>query len=299
MHAWPSIFNIGDYLSSPRHYFDFECNAPSESGFSRILILGGGAFNDFGVYATLSVESDKKIAWGIGRSIQTPNNFELTPSIPTDFSVFGSRDRALVAAGSAFVPCASVMGGIVDIPPGGALGIFLNHNPAVSGQAVWDVLSTVYPGAIIGTNSLSETEFRAKFALTGKIVTNSYHIAYWGLLSGRQVALIGYSSKFTSLFDLFELPHVIHQYQRGDGTGLRGAIESVLDDRLFSCLSSPTQTKLAFRQINIDYAQHLVAAGFFRQIRTVDDSSVFQTRREIEIWQAYSLARHTVKHSTW
>ncbi len=292
VHAWPSTFNIGDYLSSPRHYFDFDCYPPLESGFSRILVLGGGAFNDLGVYAGSLADSERKVAWGIGQSVQSLDGFEeLAPSIPTDFSAFGSRDRALVTANSTLVPCASVMGDIVDILPGKALGVFLNQNPAVSGQALLDVLSAIHPDAIVGTNSLSETEFRAKFALTGRIVTNSYHVAYWGLLSGRQIALVGYSSKFTSLFDLFELPNSVVRYQRGDGVGLLGAIERVLGDQAFSRLSSPTETKLAFRRTNIDYAGHLVAAGLFRKIRTLDNSNIWRKRREIEVWRTYSLDR--------
>ena len=37
------------------------------------------------------------------------------------------------------------------------------------------------------------------------IITNSYHAAYWGLLSGHNVTLLGYSSKFTSLLKIFNL----------------------------------------------------------------------------------------------
>ncbi|RWO64620.1 MAG: hypothetical protein EOS17_28005 [Mesorhizobium sp.] len=292
VHAWPPTFNIGDYLSSPRHYFDFKCHSPSESGFSRILILGGGAFNDFGAYASSLVESDRKVAWGVGQSIQPLNGFgELSSSISTDFSFFGSRDRALAVSNSTLVPCASVMGDIVDILPGTALGVFLNRNPAASGQAVFDVLSAIEPNVIVGTNSMSEPEFRSKFALTGKIITNSYHVAYWGLLSGRQVALIGYSSKFTSLFDLLQLPADVTLYQRGDAAGLSGAIKRVLDGELFSCLPLSTETKLAFRQTNISYAERLVAAGLFREIRPLDQSNIHLRRRELEVWRAYSLAR--------
>ncbi|MBZ9768443.1 hypothetical protein LB526_16940 [Mesorhizobium sp. CA6] len=292
VHAWPSTFNIGDYLSSPRHYFDFECYPASESGFSRVLILGGGAFNDIGAYASSLVEADQKIAWGIGRSVPSPEDFGKSgPSIPANFSAFGSRDRALVAANRPLVPCASVMGDIVDIPRGDALGFFLNQNPAVSGESLVDIFSTIDSEAVVGTNSLSETEFRAKFALTAKIVTNSYHVAYWGLLSGRQVALIGYSSKFASILDLFELPDSVVQYQRGDGVRLLGAIERALRSDSFSRLASPMETKRAFRQANVDYAQHLVTTGLFRQIEALDESSIRRKKREIEVWRAYSLTR--------
>ncbi|MBZ9990509.1 hypothetical protein LB572_25735 [Mesorhizobium sp. BH1-1-5] len=183
------------------------------------------------------------------------------------------------------------MGDIVDIPPGTALGIFVNQNPAASGNALMDVFSSMDADTVIGTNALSETEFRVRFARTGRIVTNSYHVAYWGLLSGRQVALIGYSSKFSSLFDLFQISDNINQYERGDGNGLAAAIARALTGRSFSCLPSPDEVKMEFRKMNISYAKKLVSSGIFRKINILEDNKKQKRIREIEIWSKYFLKR--------
>lgn len=295
VHSWPSTFNIGDYLSSPRHYFDFHCYSIEKSSIKKILILGGGAFNDFGNNIASLIESDRKIAWGIGRSIPYSERYaKITGPISTSFSFFGSRDRSLLAVNSTLVPCVSVMGDIVDIPPGAAFGIFLNQNPAVSGSAISDAFSLINADTdtIVGTNALSETEFRARFARTGRIITNSYHIAYWGLLSGRQVALIGYSSKFSSLFDLFQIPDNITLYERGDGAGLAAAITKAQSAQSFSCLSSPGETKMAFRQMNVNYAKKLVNESVFRKIEILEDNKPQKRAREIEVWEKYILKKN-------
>ncbi|TPI44873.1 hypothetical protein FJW05_20515 [Mesorhizobium sp. B2-9-1] len=292
VHAWPSTFNIGDYLSSPRHYFEFECYSVEECHIKKILIVGGGAFNDLGDNIGSLIESDRKIAWGIGQSISSSvRSSRAAGSISTSFSFFGSRDRALVATNSTLVPCVSVMGDIVDIPPGAGLGVFLNQNPAASGNTFMDALSSMNVDTVLGTNALSEAEFRVRFARTGRIVTNSYHIAYWALLSGRQVALIGYSSKFASLFELFQLPDNITRYERGDDAGLAEAISRALAGRSFSCLPSPGEIKMAFRQLNINYAKTLVREGLFRKIELLEDNKIQKRIREIEVWKKYALKR--------
>jgi polysaccharide pyruvyl transferase WcaK-like protein len=52
------------------------------------------------------------------------------------------------------------------------------------------------------TNQAPEKDFMKCLAQSSHIITSSYHGAYWGLLSGRTVTLMGYSFKFKSLLNI-------------------------------------------------------------------------------------------------
>lgn len=286
VHNWPSTFNVGDFLCSPRHYFDFTCLPPEESGFARITVVGGGAFNDLGSQAAIDCGGQCNVAWGIGRSIRFADRDRAVKPTADNFDVAGWRDPDLCATGANLVPCASVFHDITDISPGSETGIFLNANPAASG--VGDVPARNANFAT-GTNALGEAELCARFARTGKIVTNSYHIAYWGFLSGREVAVIGYSSKFASLLELFGLPATVIEYERGNGDGLRQAVEEALRAQSWLRLERPEQTKDALRSLNLAFAERLVRHRLFSSIRPVGSSLERTRRREVEIWSYYEL----------
>lgn len=289
LHNWPSTFNVGDFLCSPRHYFDFTCLPPEESGFDRIAVVGGGAFNDLGGQAAVDCAGQRNVAWGIGRSIRFADRDQTMKPVADVFDVVGWRDPDLCAAGVNLVPCASVFHDITNVPPGPETGIFLNANPAASGAGVDGILGRK-ASFVTGTNALGEAELCARFARTGKIVTNSYHIAYWGLLSGREVAVIGYSTKFASLLELFGLPPATIEYERGNGDGLRRAVEETLRARSWLRLERPKQTKDALRSFNLAFAERLVRDRLFSSIRPVGSSPERTRRREVEIWSCYELS---------
>src|SRR5262245_30261400 len=52
--------NLGDYLSSPRHYFTFEAR-------DKLAVIGGGAWNDFAVQEaeTRGFPYDRSVVWGV------------------------------------------------------------------------------------------------------------------------------------------------------------------------------------------------------------------------------------------
>jgi polysaccharide pyruvyl transferase WcaK-like protein len=116
--------------------------------------------------------------------------------------------------------------------------------------------------------------FMEAFATVRRLVTNSYHVAYWGLLSGRPVTLIGYSSKFTSLMRLLHLdPTALIPYTRGDGDALARAVAEALSapSRLF--LKNYASRRQEFCELNIRYSEALVRAGLFEAIRRSQSGS--------------------------
>src|SRR5262245_30034034 len=224
--------NLGDKLCTPKHYFVFR---PSPSA-GRIAVIGGGSWTSFGVELARTLKSDHKILWGVGRSVK-PDHVESK----LDFALIGqlfdhssTRDPEWALNGVTFVPCVSVFHRICDIDPGNRKGFFFNASPKASGGAIEDLsrkLSEQHPDVVIGTNAMPESEFLDAFSKTKRIVTNSYHIAYWALLSGRAVTVIGYSSKFTSLMTMFHRsPSDVIPYARGDAVGFKAAVQMALAD---------------------------------------------------------------------
>lgn len=65
-HHNPPRGNIGDYLCSPRHYFEFD---PAISGLN---IIGGGVYVDMGVrfIKKHGLDPAHTILWGVGESIR-------------------------------------------------------------------------------------------------------------------------------------------------------------------------------------------------------------------------------------
>ena len=277
-HRWPAIFNLGDFLCSPRHYFQFEL---SEATVHRPVVLGGGAYNDLGIASVKDTQATCSIAWGIGRSVPYLSN-ESLPSLQealTVFSAFSTRDPALANEGCRLVPCVSVMHDLVDLPPGKETMLILNQNPVVGGigklgedaESRFDAFAH---------NALPEQDFVALFEASGRIVTNSYHGAYWALLSGREVQLIGYSSKFDSLLALLNLDASPIRYRRGDHAELIRAMSEV-ETRPYLKLAEPKAIKERFRTINRDYARSLVEAGLFAAIRERDTRDTLAARERL------------------
>jgi len=264
-HHNPPRGNIGDYLCSPRHYFDFD---PAISGLN---IVGGGVYVDMGVrfINKHGLDPAKTILWGVGESIREATHPGPVADLP--FLEWSCRDRDRVGDDTHFVPCCSCLHKMLDAPvPADNTLLFVNADPKVSGvDDSADLASEASRrGWTLLFNNCSESEFSEALKQSKYVVTNSYHGAYWGLLSGRTVSLVGYSSKFYSLFSAFELPaDRIVRYDRGDEQGLSETLSRLDIQTSGVRVALPDQTREAFRQRNRDFADRLVRKGILAGYR--------------------------------
>ncbi|MBA4130868.1 MAG: hypothetical protein C0519_05540 [Hyphomicrobium sp.] len=255
--------NIGDFLASPQHYFDF--------GAQRtVLIAGGGASNNFFAKRALRHKAKVRIAWAVGQSWpfeKVPSSIDVTLKQllrRVTYCRASTRDPAMASLRLPLVPCPSAYHPLSELPPGTRRGIILNGNPRVSGSLAATMASQRGQGSekyIFATNELGVQDFTDAFSRMQIVTTNSYHAAYWGLLSGRKVHIIGYSTKFTSLAKLFGFPEsAVVKCSRGDTESLNNAIESCLH-RAPLQLRSPAETRAQFRSLNLDFAERLSQVG--------------------------------------
>ena len=109
--------NVGDYLCSPRHYFDFASDR-------SVLIVGGGASNNFFCGRARKQRADVRIAWGIGQSWTLGDE-----ASPLDrlikaakrrltYTRASTRDPLLAFDQLPLVPCVSVFHPLTEIAPG-------------------------------------------------------------------------------------------------------------------------------------------------------------------------------------
>lgn len=261
--------NIGDLLCSPRHYFDFVCARDT-------LIAGGGASNNFFSGRARRHSSGVRIAWGIGQSWA----FGITPSSLDHFlkaalrrityAKASTRDPGLASDRLPLVPCVSVFHPVTELSVGNETGIFLNSSAPVSGEldrSQSAFVSKFGRPAFVATNALSASDFIDAFSRTGTIITNSYHAAYWGLLSGRSVHILGYSTKFTNLASLFGFKETaVIKFGRGDSEALGRAINECTE-RAPLQLTNPELIRSRFRTLNLDFARDLEAVGVFATLK--------------------------------
>lgn len=252
--------NLGDRLSSPKHYYEFVLN-PS---VGRVAVIGGGALSDLGVAEAQKSKHDSRVSWGIGRTTKSnaaPLDYD---SIYRLYDFSSTRDPEWVGEKIDLVPCVSVFHPICDIDPGTKTGVFLSAQQKTSGN----IEQFLTDGVVNANNAMDEVSFTHAFSETSRIVTNSYHVTYWGLLSGRSVTVIGYSSKFSSLLKLLgQDPDCIINYKKGDGEELKVAISLALSEPCRNRLPNPAEKKLDIRALNDDFARKLVNAGLFLSIR--------------------------------
>ncbi len=285
-----SVFNLGDYLSTPRHYFKMTPRDPKRP----ITVIGGGVYDDYRKLKRdvpdVDLDGSIKVAWGIGvsRKDRTPGT-EILRTLAKSFDFISTRDANFASEEVPFCPCASVLNAITDMPVGSGTAILLNFYPRASGPNPLAMLAEYENEYIVGSNAIGEADFRVLFGQASHIVTNSYHTAYWGLLSGRSVGIVGFSSKYDSISAMFDLDYRYESYQRGDGDGLKTAIASVLAAGRFVRLDDPAAYKARFRALNLDYARRLVDAGVFASIEPIADGDRPLSVRNREIYREFVL----------
>lgn len=284
-HAAPKVPNIGDKLCAPYLYFRFSL-MPRSRLPGRCLVVGGGAiagardlYRDAGYRA--------RIVWAAG----TSRGFGPRPSRPSpsllrrvraklglvkrsvirgitrlregrEVVIVSTRDPEPTTP-DMFVPCVSCFHDVCERPRGTGVAVILNENPDVSGEAgaLLEALRARCPEIICATNAMTEAELMEVFANTDRIITNSYHMTYWGLLSGGKVRAIGYSSKLVSLLGIFGFaPDHLLRYSRGDQAGLETALHTALDTDDWLSLPDPDAVRARFRRLNLDFATHVMQA---------------------------------------
>jgi hypothetical protein len=182
--------NLGDLVCSPALYFDLgdvefkDVREPLPKA-DRYVFGGGAMFRRLFRTGAQGI----KIAWGVGQTVRKATT--ITDPIPDDFTLFGSRDVGQRDA--EWVPCASCMSDLFD----------REYEIDYDAVAYWNYYpdKTVPKPDVRGVPSLVNRcsfEEAVRFLGSGKrVVTNSYHGAYWGALLGREVVIVGaYSSKF-------------------------------------------------------------------------------------------------------
>lgn len=284
-HAAPKVPNIGDELCAPYHYFRFTL-VPQSRFLGRCLVVGGGAitgakelYRDAGYRARIVWAAGTSRAFGkpsyqppagMRRKLRRKLGQIRTSAIRwivqrfrgEEILVASSRDQDPSQPDS-FVPCVSCLHDVCDTPRGNGVAVIINENPDVSGAAgdLLNALRARYPDVVFATNAMTENQLLEIFAKTDRIITNSYHMTYWSLLSGGKVRVIGYSSKLESVLAIFGLAsdHLL-RYRRGDRDGLEHALNTALESEDWLSLPDPDAVRDRFRGLNLAFAESIMQA---------------------------------------
>lgn len=212
--------NLGDLVCSPAQYFDFGdvtfVDVHEQLPEAEAYLFGGGAMYNRAIRAEVP---GIKIAWGLGQTNR--GKLKTEGRAPSDFALFGSRDVG--QDGAEWVPCASCMSPLFDKQ------YDIKHD--VVGYWNFYPDKTVPRPRISGIpTEVNRCSFERAIEFLGsgqKILTNSYHGAFWGTLLGREVVIINpYSSKFYGLK---------HQPQRASQDTWQGVRSRLFPEALAEC----------------------------------------------------------------
>ncbi len=270
--------NLGDLLCSPKYYF--EC----ESGEAN-RVIGGG------VQTSLILGSKnappKSILWGVGCTGNVKKNAQAECK---DFLAWGIRDRLLVADEKHFLPCVSVLHPMLDLPlpKKERTLLYINADPRISTvRTLKKIRATGAKNNVdVLTNRASERKFRKYLAQSSHIISTSYHGAYWGLLAGRSVTLIGYSFKFKSLLNIFGLESEFVRFTKGDQQSFLHAINWALTKGKKLALNDPESVRSSFREKQHLFAKHLEQNDILKKCsyKLKDDCSLVMYTQPNELW---------------
>lgn len=270
-------FNLGDELCSPKHYFNFRAR-------DELSIIGGGVQTKY--ILGEKQPSSKAILWGAGCTGSTQKDLKASCN---GFLKWGIRDRVLVDNKSNFLPCVSSLHPMLDIPSPeiNRSLLYVNADPRIytllSLKKTKDAAAK--NNALFLTNRAPERKFINYLTQSTHIITNSYHGAFWGLLSGRSVTLMGYSFKFRSLVDIMGIQDQIIRFDKGDQNSLLYATMQALQNSQSQRLENPEQLKNNFRNKNLEFAESLVKdgilEGFSLKVEPGNPNLISDNRTEI------------------
>lgn len=201
----PDQTNVGDFVSSPLHYFDFpgfDCQIrdirdvnDSNVDDSHLLVGGGGLlFHRFRQQIeTLNFRKKGKLFfWGVGQQqyglgTYHPEEFDYEPYFPKA-DLIGIRDYNTKYS---WLPCVSCMNSAFDKPRSA------KHEFVVLSHKKFHIS---IPGIPRMTNETNDLEKVLDFLGSGEtILTTSFHAAYWGTLLNRRVLVFPFTSKFLTM----------------------------------------------------------------------------------------------------
>jgi len=216
-----NVKNIGDLLSSPLHYYNFNQKTlvlDIHDHINKIeliskslqflpiktnIIVGGGGLLD-NEYFEESIQKlnnlkvNSIIYWGVGHNKHDDDHVKrIYPSTKTylnDSSLYGVRDKL---TGYDFLPCVSCMHPKL-----------LEKYPVINDMVIFEHEHIpVNIDSDIPRMKNDQEDFSNVVEFLGSanyVITNSYHGMYWSILMGKKVVCIPFSSKF-ELFP-FETP---------------------------------------------------------------------------------------------
>lgn len=277
IHRSPKIFNIGDYLCSPRHYFKLFSN------LNNLTIVGGGVFPHVPYLAMhdmkkYRIDPLQSVLWGAGES---KKGFTLESVIVENvpYLEWGVRDIRYLDK-CHFLPCVSCCHPMLEqtIDEHATL-LFLNRNPSITSSDFKEKFKKLADERrwTLLYNDCTENEMAEALKHHHHIITNSYHGAYWGLLSGHNVTLLGYSSKFINLLQMFDFDQSnLMKYEKGDTAMMFKKIYSIIDESLSIKLDNHNLVLKTFRNINFSFVESLkkkeIIAHYKYKFKKEDDN---------------------------
>lgn len=197
-----SVVSPLDYYSIPyAHKFNLLTTKPSEIKDSVILVGGGGVLCFFDYFRRMNKGNNKLVGWGLGFNEHTtdlhkPHRSELVAKFDLlGIRNFDAQPDSLPAAESYVVPCVSCKHEAFD------RNYEIREEVRVYEHMQYGI--DLVPNQPRYINTLKRHSFEEVIAWIGgcrKIVTSSYHGAYWGLLLGKEVYIANvFSTKFRCL----------------------------------------------------------------------------------------------------
>lgn len=192
------IKNVGDIYSSPLYYFDFP-NADTYDLHNDVnlnnthVVIGGG-----GLIRRTFVEKINNIIkqhpktltfWGIGHNASYKDK-DWQPEFLQTANLVGIRDYNTP---NTYVPCVSCMHKGFDKN----YHIKHEHSYFLHKHRTPDNIDL--DGPIMYNNNLNIDEVLSFIGSSKILITNSFHGAYWGMLMNKDVRILDWSTKFSTL----------------------------------------------------------------------------------------------------
>lgn len=191
--------NAGDMASCPADYLDFGPDVRVQNysdpvAATDMVVYGGGTMVNW-LNGRRDLPACRKAIWGAGSS----RHGEIEPwPDPPGFDLVGTREWSpdREAAGK-WAPCVSCLSPLFDreYAVTRAAVAFVNASASIRAR---------YPAAY-GTglptldNTAGMADIVAFLGSARRVTTNSYHGALWAGWLGREVEILGYSSKFVGI----------------------------------------------------------------------------------------------------
>lgn len=229
--------NIGDRNCHPLDYVNLvsescevnivkaDVRSIPDDFFPDVVVFGGGAIAPHSSEINTRFPQAIKIAWGIGH---TTGNKEIIKEgahkkYQEGFSLYGTRDYK---TGGEYTPCSSCLSNLFDYPRdptekvvvyGHAGKMPLKDYAERHGLPYMD--NTQHKEGLSGVvRHLSRGE---------KIITSSYHGAFWSSLLGRKVSMIPFGSKF---YNLKHVPFIAESFEEALGSNQESMSSNILED---------------------------------------------------------------------